>query len=292
MLNRGQTALHGAVLFGYDDVIKDMMARNANINATDGRPDQAIPGGCASGASALRTTQLDTESMTNEKRLVWDLPLRLFHWLLVTSMIASYVTAKLGFDWMQWHFYLGYWTIGLLVFRVLWGVFGPKHARFGSFIRNPSAIWLYMKSLFHRDSVRSIGHNPVGGLMVILMLALVAVQATTGLFTTDDVVWAGPYNPSVSSSTASTLSSIHSINFNIILGVVCLHIAAIIFYGLYKRQNLIVPMLHGHLPSTMVPEHEAISSSQLIKAVVVSLVAAGFVYWLLAHAPVVADNTY
>jgi cytochrome b len=230
--------------------------------------------------------------MTNDKRLVWDLPLRLFHWLLVTSMIASYVTAKLGFDWMQWHFYLGYWTIGLLAFRILWGFFGPKHARFGSFIRNPSAIWLYMKSLFHRDSVRSIGHNPVGGLMVILMLVLVAVQATTGLFATDDVVWAGPYNPSVSSSTASTLSSIHSINFNIILGVVCLHIAAIVFYGLYKRQNLVVPMLHGHLPSTLVPEHEAISSSQLIKAVVASLVAAGFVYWLLAHAPVVADSTY
>jgi cytochrome b len=230
--------------------------------------------------------------MTNDKRLVWDLPLRLFHWLLVTSMIASYVTAKLGFDWMQWHFYLGYGTIGLLVFRILWGFFGPKHARFGSFIRNPAAIWLYMKSLLHRDSVRTIGHNPVGGLMVILMLVLVAVQATTGLFTTDDVVWAGPYNPSVSSSTASTLSSIHSINFNIILGVVCLHIAAIVFYGLYKRQNLVVPMLHGHLPSTLVPQREAISSSQLIKAVVVSLVAAGFVYWLLAHAPVVADNTY
>jgi hypothetical protein len=106
------------------------------------------------------------------------------------------------------------------------------------------------------------------------------------------VVWAGPYNPSVSSTMASTLSSIHSINFNVIIGVVCLHIAAIVFYALYKRQNLVVPMLHGHLPSAVVPEHEAISSSQLIKALVVSLVAAGFVYWLLAHAPVVADNTY
>lgn len=230
--------------------------------------------------------------MADDRRLVWDLPLRLFHWLLVASMTASYVTAKLGFDWMQWHFYLGYWTIGLLVFRVLWGFFGPRHARFSSFIHAPGAIWLYLKSMFRRDTARSIGHNPVGGLMVILMLFLVAVQATTGLFTTDDVVWAGPYNPSVSSSTASTLSTIHSINFNIIIGVVCLHIAAILFYALYKRQNLVVPMLHGHLPSALVPEHEAISNSQLLKALVVSVVAGAFVYWVLAHAPVVPDNTY
>jgi cytochrome b len=230
--------------------------------------------------------------MADDRRLVWDLPLRLFHWLLVASMVASYVTAKLGFDWMQWHFYLGYWTIGLLVFRVLWGFFGPRHARFSSFIHTPGAIWLYMKSLFDRDSVRSIGHNPVGGLMVILMLLLVAVQATTGLFTTDDVVWAGPYNPSVSSSTASTLSTVHDINFNIIIGLVCLHIAAILFYALYKRQNLVVPMLHGHLPAALVPEREAISNSQLLKALIVSVVAAAFVYWVLAHAPVVPDNTY
>ena len=230
--------------------------------------------------------------MADDRRLVWDLPLRLFHWLLVASMTASYVTARLGFDWMQWHFYLGYWTIGLLVFRVLWGFFGPRHARFSSFIHAPGAIWLYMKSMFQRDSVRSIGHNPVGGLMVILMLLLVAVQATTGLFTTDDVVWAGPYNASVSSSTASTLSTIHNINFNIIIGAVCLHIAAILFYALYKRQNLVVPMLHGHLPAALVPEHEAISNSQLLKALIVSVVAAAFVYWVLAHAPVVADNTY
>ena len=230
--------------------------------------------------------------MADEKRLIWDLPLRLFHWLFALSIIASYVTAKLGFDWMQWHFYLGYWTIGLLVFRMLWGIFGPRHARFGSFIHNPSAIWLYLKGMFNPESARSIGHNPVGGLMVLLMLLLVAVQAGTGLFTTDAVVWAGPYNPSVSESTAGFLSTVHDWNFNFIIGAVVLHIGAILFYAFYKKQNLVVPMLHGHLPAVMVPEHEAIKSSQLFKALVVSLVAAGFVYWLLAHAPVVSDNTY
>jgi cytochrome b len=230
--------------------------------------------------------------MADEKRLIWDLPLRLFHWLLALSMVASYVTAKLGFDWMQWHFYLGYWTIGLLVFRILWGILGPRHARFSSFIRNPSAIWLYLKGMLNPNSARTIGHNPVGGLMVLLMLLLVAIQAGTGLFTTDAVVWAGPYNPSVSESTAGFLSTVHDWNFNFIIGAVVLHIGAIVFYALYKKQNLVVPMLHGHLPAALVPEHEAIKSSQLLKALVVSLVAAGFVYWLLAHAPVVPDNTY
>lgn len=230
--------------------------------------------------------------MADEKRLVWDLPLRLFHWLLVLSIVASYTTAKLGFDWMQWHFYIGYWTIGLLVFRILWGIFGPRHARFASFIRDPSSIWLYVKGMFRRDSEQSIGHNPVGGLMVLLMLALLGVQAASGLFTTDDVVWAGPYNPAVSSSTASLLSTVHNINFNLILIAVGLHIAAIVFYALYKGQNLVIPMLHGHKPARLVPEHEMISSSQLFKALVIGVVAAGFVYWLLAHAPVAPDSTY
>ena len=226
-----------------------------------------------------------------EKRLVWDLPLRLFHWLLVASMVASYVTAKF-IDDRQWHFYVGYWTIGLLVFRILWGFFGPRHARFANFIHSPSAIWLYVKGMFQRGSAPSIGHNPVGGLMVLLMLVLMSIQAATGLFTTDAIIWAGPYNPSVSESTASFLSTVHNWNFNVIIAAVILHVAAILFYAFYKKQNLVVPMLNGHKPAALVPDHEAISSSQLFKALVMSLLAAGFVYWLLAHAPVAADNTY
>jgi cytochrome b len=226
-----------------------------------------------------------------EKRLVWDLPLRLFHWLLVASMVASYVTAKF-IDDRQWHFYVGYWTLGLLVFRILWGFFGPRHARFTNFIRSPSAIWLYFKGMFTHGSAPSIGHNPAGGLMVLVMLVLMAIQAGTGLFTTDAVIWAGPYNPSVSEGTASILSTVHYWNFNVIIAMVVLHIAAILFYAFYKKQNLVVPMWHGHKPAALVPEHEAISGSQLFKALVVSLVAAGLVYWLLAHAPVASDNTY
>jgi cytochrome b len=146
--------------------------------------------------------------------------------------------------------------------------------------------------MLNPGSAPSVGHNPVGGLMVLLMLLLVAIQAGSGLFTTDAVVWAGPYNPSVSESTAGVLSTVHNWNFNFIIAAVLLHVAAIVFYAFYKKQNLVVPMLNGHKAAVLVPEHEAIGSSQLFKALVVSLVAAGFVYWLLAHAPVVPDNTY
>jgi cytochrome b len=231
-------------------------------------------------------------SKAEDRRLVWDLPLRLFHWLFAAGIFAAWATAKAGFDWMQWHFYLGYGLIALLVFRIIWGFFGPRHARFSSFLRKPSAVWLYAKSLFSRSGMQSIGHNPVGGLMVLLMIVLVAVQAATGLFTTDDVVWAGPYNPAVSKSTASWLSTVHNLNFNFILGAIGLHLAAIAFYTFVKQQNLVVPMLTGHKPATLIPAHEAISSSELLKAVIVSAISGGFVYWLVTHAPPATESLY
>ena len=195
-----------------------------------------------------------------ERRLVWDLPVRLFHWLLVLSMVASYVTAEIGFDTMQIHMYLGYWTIGLVIFRVLWGFVGPKHARFSSFLRGPAGIWRYAKALGAGTMIESAGHNPLGGLSVILLLALVAFQAFTGLFTTDDIVWTGPYNGAVSSEWATRLTHWHHMNFNFILAAVALHLLAIAFYFLVKKQNLIGAMVHG---KKYVPANDAISKSGL-----------------------------
>jgi cytochrome b len=224
--------------------------------------------------------------MPEEKRLVWDLPLRLFHWLLVLSLIGSYVTAQLAFEgqpapWAYYHFYLGYWTIGLLIFRLIWGFIGPRHARFTSFLATPVAMWRYLRG----KAPYSVGHNPAGGFMVIVMLALVAVQATTGLFAWDTILWAGPYRPSVSSDMVDRLTSLHKLNFNLILAAIVLHLGAIAFYALVKKQNLVLPMLTGHKPSHQVPQHEAVESSQPIKAVIVCLLAAALVYVLITHAP-------
>ena len=226
------------------------------------------------------------------KRLVWDLPLRLFHWLFVLSIVASYVTAKLGVEYRQYHFYLGYWMMGLLLFRIIWGFIGPKHARFSTFLVGPSSVVEYAKDLFNPNSHAHVGHNPVGGLMVILMLLLVVIQATTGLFTTDAVIWTGPYYPAVKESTSSFLSTVHDVNFNIIIGAVVLHLAAITYYHWYKKQNLVSAMFTGYKPAEHVPEHLAITSSQLFKALIVAVVAAGIVYWILAMAPPPPDNTF
>src|SRR5579862_2608288 len=118
--------------------------------------------------------------MQQSLRLVWDLPTRVFHWLLVLSIIGSYTTAKLGL--MPWHFGLGFLMIGMLIFRLLWGLVGPRHARFVNFIKGPGPVLQYLKG-----GIKSVGHNPLGAGMVVLMLLLLALQVTTGLFSTDDV---------------------------------------------------------------------------------------------------------
>lgn len=218
--------------------------------------------------------------MPKDLRLVWDLPTRLFHWLLVLTIICLYTTAKLGFDWMPWHMRLGYLMIGLLIFRVVWGFVGPRHARFINFIKGPGSILQYLKG-----GIQSVGHNPMGAGMVVLMLLLLAVQATTGLFSTDDIAYVGPYNPSVSHDLAEKLTAIHHKNFNLILAAVVLHLGAIIFYTVVKKEWLVPAMIHGHKSAVHVPAHEAIPSSQLWKALIVIAVAGGCVYWLLHAAP-------
>jgi cytochrome b len=222
----------------------------------------------------------------NARRLVWDLPLRLFHWLFALSILASWATGKAGFEWTPWHMRLGYWMIGLLIFRVIWGFIGPRHARFSSFLASPRRAWDYMRGLFGSGTVlHSVGHNPLGGLMVILMLLLVAFQATTGLFSTDDIVWTGPYNPSVSGATAQLLTRVHHANFNLILAAITLHVAAILFYAFVKKQNLVPAMLTGWKPAEAVPPDQAITSSELLKAIIAIAFSSGAVYLLLSAAP-------
>jgi cytochrome b len=227
-----------------------------------------------------------------EKRLVWDLPLRLFHWLLVLSIIGSYVTAKLGFDWTQRHFYLGYFTLGLIVFRLVWGFIGPAHARFSSFLRGPAQLLAYLKSLGNRNSRPVVGHNPGGGWMVMLMLLMVGAQAVSGLFNTDDIAFSGPYNSAVSSELAGWMGWFHHVNFDVLIWVVALHVLAILFYRVFKRQNLLAPMITGRKPGDVVPAHEAISSSQLVKALITAALCAGAVYGLVAAAPPPAEIYY
>lgn len=218
--------------------------------------------------------------MIKEFRLVWDLPVRLFHWLLVLSLIGMYLTAQPGSPWMNWHFRLGYFIIGMLIFRLIWGLVGPRHARFSNFVKGPSSVVKYLKG-----GIVSVGHNPMGAGMVVLMLLLLIAQVSTGLFSTDDIAFTGPYNPSVGHALGETLTGIHHKNFYVILGAVVLHLGAILYYTFVKKERLVPAMIHGRKPAELVPAHEAISGSQLLKAVIVIAIAAACVFWLLHAAP-------
>jgi cytochrome b len=234
----------------------------------------------------------------SSRRLVWDLPLRLFHWLLVLSIAASWYTAdqsnkgefiEIGekfFGYAQIHFWVGYWTLGLIIFRVIWGFVGPRHARFSSFIKGPSAVLAYLRSTRSPGYVPPVGHNPLGAWSVVVLLAVISAQVFTGLFLVDNTeIYLAPYNPAVEAATASKFKAFHVINFDVLLWLVGLHILAVLFYVVVKKQNLIAAMITGRKPAQVVPGDEAIAGSQLLKALVVIAIAALAVWLVLEMAP-------
>jgi cytochrome b len=228
-----------------------------------------------------------------EMRRVWDIPLRLFHWVLVLGICASWITAELGFEYTQLHFYIGYCTLGLIAFRIIWGFVGPRHARFVNFVPGPGKALAYARTLLKRDATPTVGHNPLGALVVLLMIAMVGAQAVTGLFLIDNTeIWIAPYHAAVNSETAERLAAFHHLNFDVLLWVIALHLLAILFYRVYKRQSLVVPMLTGNKPAAIVGPQEIIESSQLLKAVIVALICAAGVWLLLSQAPPPATDEY
>lgn len=179
---------------------------------------------------------------------IWDPTIRLFHWLLVALLAFSWWSGE-QHD-MERHRLSGYAILALIVFRVFWGFFGPRTARFSSFVRGPGAVIGYMKNLGTRDSHRADGHNPLGGWSVVAMLAAVALMVVAGLFASDvDGIESGPLATYVSFEQSESAADLHSTVFNAILALVALHVVAVVFYLLWKRQNLIRPMITGKRPA-------------------------------------------
>lgn len=221
----------------------------------------------------------------NEQRLVWDLPLRVFHWLLAASVVASWVTGKLGTELRETHMLLGYWMVFLLVFRIAWGVVGTRHARFVSFFPRPRELVRYVRAALRGEARETAGHSPLGGLAVFAMLAVIALQASSGLFIDDDVMHEGPYRGAVSRATAATMATIHHTAVDVLVVLVALHLVAIGYYSLRRRQSLLRAMIKGIKPAQVVPEDQAIRSSRIGRALVTAALAAVLVYWLLLVAP-------
>jgi cytochrome b len=174
---------------------------------------------------------------------VWDPYVRAFHWLLVIGIVASWITGEN--EWYETHYQIGLGVGWLIIFRILWGFVGSPTARFTHFIKGPGAVFDYMKTMFARKPSHAYGHNAGGGLMVIVLLLAVGIQAFTGLFNTDDVLFDGPLYDNVSESFAKLAGFVHARLFNILLALIALHVLVIAIYFVWKRENLVRAMVTG-----------------------------------------------
>ena len=172
---------------------------------------------------------------------VWDLPTRLFHWLLVVLIVAAVVTVKIGGAAIDWHGRIGVAILGLLAFRIAWGFFGSRHARFASFFPTPGKLRAYLNCTWH-----GAGHTPLGALSVFGLLGLIAIQLSTGLFANDDIAFDGPLSQLVSKALSDQLTGIHKLSIKFLMAMIVLHICAILFYTLVKKEKLVGPMITGY----------------------------------------------
>lgn len=219
--------------------------------------------------------------MSDKKKLIWDIPTRLFHWAIVIALCYSWYSMEIEED-LDHHFLSGYIALGLILFRLIWGLIGSRYSKFGSFVYRPSEIVAYAKTFFGRDGGKYAGHNPLGGLSVLVLLLLILIQAGTGMFADDEYYYFAPLNKFVSASAATVITQFHGLNAKFILGFALLHIVAIIFYRLYKREKLAMAMITGRKPD----KHdlfESIPGSRLPLAFILAIVVAAAVYGVVNH---------
>lgn len=210
---------------------------------------------------------------------VWDLPTRLFHWLLVALIGFSWWSAENGE--LDLHIWSGLAVMSLLVFRLLWGLFGSSTARFANFVRGPGAVLAYVKDM---DGWQAVGHSPLGALSVIALLGAIAVQVGLGLFAVDnDGLLEGPLASLVSLDVSERVSEFHEDWFDVILVLAGLHILAILFFRLYLGKKLTGPMITGKAETG--PAIEPMRPGRWWVALICLAVAIGVARWVLAGAP-------
>jgi len=210
---------------------------------------------------------------------IWDLPTRLFHWALAACVVALVVTAKVGGNAMEWHFRLGYAVLALLVFRIVWGLVGGRWSRFAAFLYSPARLLRYLRGTPHPED--GIGHSPLGALSVFALLAALAAQVATGLLSDDEIAFAGPLTRFVSGAVVGQATAYHKdIGQYLVLGLVALHLLAIVFYVVVRRQRLVRPMLQGdkHLPAPAAASRDDWASR--LVALLVLAASAGLAWWV------------
>jgi cytochrome b len=219
----------------------------------------------------------DVQAETRETQTVrvWDFPTRAFHWLLVLLIISAYLTRHYGDDELFWHRLNGYTVLTLIAFRIVWGFVGSSTARFTSFIRGPWTAAVYALDFARNRPRHFLGHNPLGGTVVIAMLAVIAFQGVTGLYSSDDALAEGPLVDTVAYETMEELTSWHAWNFDVLLLLIGLHIFANLLYLVWKKENLIKPMVTGRKERAAYEDAtEARIASPILGIVVLAIAAA------------------
>ena len=185
--------------------------------------------------------------MTDGKVKVWDICLRLFHWsLAILFLLSSYSAFQDKFGiYADMHFLSGYTILILVVWRLMWGVVGSETARFTRFVGSPKAAINHLVSMLRGEPYEAVGHSPLAGYSVLLMLILLFAQATMGLFASDGMLFSGPLTRVVDSSLRSDLTSWHKLLGLVLIGVIVMHVLAVFCYAFIKRVNLIWPMITG-----------------------------------------------
>ncbi len=221
--------------------------------------------------------------MTHQVR-VWDLPTRIFHWALAACVVASVVTGQVGGAAMDWHFRIGYAVLALLLFRLGWGLVGGHWSRFSSFLYSPSTLLRYLHG--QGGPELSVGHNPLGAGSVFALLFFLLAQVATGLISDDEIASSGPLTSLVPGTWVSQATWYHnSIGKLVLIGLVALHLAAIVFYLWRKRENLVRPMLLGDKEvEQLLPSSRDDARTRLLALVLLAL-CAGLVALLLKLAP-------
>ncbi len=209
---------------------------------------------------------------------VWDGATRLFHWSLIVLITICYlsVTYATGDNanlLMQIHLISGEALLALLLFRIVWGIIGSDTARFSHFVRSPLRALGYLAKIFRREPDVQVGHNAAGGWMVVLLIALLLVQVGTGLFSNDDGDTEGPLMHFVSKANSDRMSTLHSIVFNVLIGAMAVHVVTILFYLVFKKQNLTAAMISGKKKLPAATRAPRMASPLL--ALLVFVVAAG-----------------
>ncbi len=181
---------------------------------------------------------------------IWDLPTRLFHWLLVLAVVGLVITGNLGGEWMTLHFRLGYAVLAFLLFRLAWGFVGGHWSRFAQFIYSPLTLVSYLRGQSRPE--HELGHSPTAALSVFALLLVLCLQVVSGLLSDDEIAFTGPLSRFAPSDWVSLATAYHAEWGKLVLiGLVVLHLLAIGYYKWVKKTPLVAAMITGDKTTTL-----------------------------------------